>query len=725
MIQIFAKVTAVICALIMVGTQGYSKVKVVKCNPKASTSFAIFVDQKTYDSCKEEIDAYRDVLQSEGLGTYILSSQWEKPEDVKAEIKSLVKKSPRLEGMVFIGDIPVVRVKRAQMMTTAFKMNENTFPTSETAVTSDRFYDDLTLTFEFIGRDSTNSRHFFYNLTSDGAVRLESTLYSARIMVPKDFPGDHTEVLKRYLKRVVAAHKESNPLDNMTFFAGHGYNSDCLTAWRQQPIMFRECFPLAFEKSSGNMFYNFRQNPYMKFKLFNEIQRPERDIFLFYEHGAPDTQYINGPYPANNYGENLELFRRDVRKAYKRLARKSVERAEKMIDDVCKEYNFNRESFSKEAMEAERVNDSLANANINILLKDIEKLKTGAKVVIFNACYNGSFQEPGFVAGYHLFNDGNCIVTQGNTVNVLQDKWADQLIGLLSLGVRAGFWQKEIAFLESHMIGDPTYRFSPHCSAKESKELNLALANVRQGGTAYWRGLLNHTDPIMRAVAIRELGKIKGITSAELEKIYFTEKSWIVRHQALWGITPFGDEAAVRVVKAGLEDPYEMIRRQSSSFAAKMGNGELAPVVARTMEEQNDSYRINYQSGSTITLFDPKFLPTEVCNNKALKSRIKRNESILKSVQNKKEDDKERESSIRSLRNYQLHAWAPEFVEMAKDSSESEYLRLVMIEALGWFNYSYQRDMIADQLEQLMKNEKLTPRMKDEVVKSIKRLRWK
>ena len=466
MIQIFAKVTAVICALIMVGTQGYSKVKVVKCNPKASTSFAIFVDQKTYDSCKEEIDAYRDVLQSEGLGTYILSAQWEKPEDVKAEIKSLAKKSPRLEGMVFIGDIPVVRVKRAQMMTTAFKMNENTFPTSETAVTSDRFYDDLNLTFEFIGRDSTNSRHFFYNLTSDGAVRLESTLYSARIMVPKDFPGDHTEVLKRYLKRVVAAHKESNPLDNMTFFAGHGYNSDCLTAWRQQPIMFRECFPLAFEKSSGNMFYNFRQNPYMKFKLFNEIQRPERDIFLFYEHGAPDTQYINGSYPANNYGENLELFRRDVRKAYKRLARKSVERAEKMIDDVCKEYNFSRESFSKEAMEAERVNDSLANANINILLKDIEKLKTGAKVVIFNACYNGSFQEPGFVAGYHLFNDGNCIVTQGNTVNVLQDKWADQLIGLLSLGVRAGFWQKEIAFLESHMIGDPTYRFSPHCSAK-------------------------------------------------------------------------------------------------------------------------------------------------------------------------------------------------------------------------------------------------------------------
>ena len=30
----------------------------------------------------------------------------------------------------------------------------------------------------------------------------------------------------------------------------------------------------------------------------------------------PDTQYINGSYPANNYGENLELFRRDVQQVF-------------------------------------------------------------------------------------------------------------------------------------------------------------------------------------------------------------------------------------------------------------------------------------------------------------------------------------------------------------------------------------------------------------------------
>ncbi|MBO8428325.1 MAG: hypothetical protein IAC68_00115 [Bacteroidetes bacterium] len=68
------------------------------------------------------------------------------------------------------------------------------------------------------------------------------------------------------------------------------------------------------------------------------------------------------------------------------------------------------------------------------------KLEPSPRVTIFNACYNGSFHEPGYVAGYHIFNDGRTVVTQGNTVNVLQDKWAEQLIGLLYMGARIGFW---------------------------------------------------------------------------------------------------------------------------------------------------------------------------------------------------------------------------------------------------------------------------------------------
>ena len=240
-------VFALICAILMAGTMvaapkakaaatAKAKVNIVKCDPKAATSFAIFVDNKTYNACKAEIDSYRKVLQNEGLGTYILSSDWARPEDVKAQIIALSKKKPLLEGMVFIGDIPIARVRQAQFMTTAFKMNENTFPREESSVTSDRYYDDLHLDFEFIGQDENNPRWFYYNLTENGAQKLSPNFYSARMRVPEDFPGDKMEVMKKYLQKVVAAHKEVNPLDHFIFFAGHGYNSDCLNVWRQQPM---------------------------------------------------------------------------------------------------------------------------------------------------------------------------------------------------------------------------------------------------------------------------------------------------------------------------------------------------------------------------------------------------------------------------------------------------------------------------------------------------------
>ena len=53
------------------------------------------------------------------------------------------------------------------------------------------------------------------------------------------------------------------------------------------------------------------------------------------------------------------------------------------------------------------------------------------------------------------------MATQGNTVNVLQDRWTYELVGLLSHGVRVGQYNRLIASLEGHIIGDPAFRFQP------------------------------------------------------------------------------------------------------------------------------------------------------------------------------------------------------------------------------------------------------------------------
>lgn len=177
-----------------------------------------------------------------------------------------------MEGAVFVGNIPVVRVQNFQHSTTAFKMDEVKFPIEEASVTSDRFYDDLDLEFELIRQDEKNPLIYYYNLKESSPQVIMSDFYSARMLPPSDMGTDPVTLLKRYLIKVVAAHKETNPLDQLVIFNGHGYNSDCLTAWQNEQFAIKEQIPLAFKNSKGNGFYNFRQDPFMKFRLFEKLQ---------------------------------------------------------------------------------------------------------------------------------------------------------------------------------------------------------------------------------------------------------------------------------------------------------------------------------------------------------------------------------------------------------------------------------------------------------------------
>ncbi len=691
-----------LAALLLAGPQLEAAPKA----PKATGTFAIFIDNASYAACKAEVDAYRDQLVSEGLNAVVLADNWAKPEQVKARIAALAKKRPALEGMVFIGDIPVVRVRQGQHMTTAFKMNENTFPMIESSVTSDRYYDDPALDFEFIGLDSLG--HFYYNLTEKGAQHVQPAYYSGRILVPTDYPGDHDAVLRNYLKKVVAAHKkvqdEGDPLDHFLFFAGHGYNSDCLTVWRQQPLLFREYFPAAFKQSSGNHFYNFRQDPYMKYKLFTELQRKGTDVFMFSEHGAPDTQYINGSYPARGLQENIVELKRSLRSYYQRLlARRGQEKADAFADEACAEYHLDRQMFSPEALAAEAKGDSIAKADVNISLEDLAKIHTNAKFVILNACYNGSFHEPGYVAGYHIFGDGECVAAQGNTVNVLQDKWADQLVGLLALGERLGVWQKEFCWLESHLIGDPTFRFSP----------------VAEDAAAL--------DAVRRAASLKHRAEAGKMTSAEIRTVFESDPSWIVRRQALQAIAPFADENTVQVILKGFDDPFESIRRESCHMAGRMGDPRFLAPLIKIETESDEVVRAQYAANSAISQFNPADLPADYAATPRMQRTAKRIEEQMQTILDKTAaagDDgpSEREFAIRSLRNYPLHWRTDDLLKVVTDPTEDENLRIILAEAMGWFCYSIERDKIAATLTDCLHHQHLSPRLRREMAKAVKRI---
>ena len=91
-----------------------------KSEAKFASRFLIVVDSESYNSAKSEILAYKSVLESEGLGVEILAGDWKSPEVLREEIKKIYNRKPALEGAVFIGKVPVVRVQNFQHATTAF-----------------------------------------------------------------------------------------------------------------------------------------------------------------------------------------------------------------------------------------------------------------------------------------------------------------------------------------------------------------------------------------------------------------------------------------------------------------------------------------------------------------------------------------------------------------------------------------------------------------------------
>ena len=100
--------------------------------------------------------------------------------------------------------------------------------------------------------------------------------------------------------------------------------------------------------------------------------------------------------------------------------------------------------------------DSLADLHTGIILPEVTEFRPNSRMVIFDACYNGDFREKDYIAGRYIMSEGKCVTTFANSVNVLQDKMANEMLGLLGMGARVGQWAQLTNILESHITGDPT-----------------------------------------------------------------------------------------------------------------------------------------------------------------------------------------------------------------------------------------------------------------------------
>ena len=710
-----------------------------------ANSFAIVIDRTTYSKAKDAVENYRKAVEHDGLKTYLIAAEWANPSQVRDSLKALYNRDKTLEGCVLVGDIPIAMIRNAQHMTTAFKMNEQTFPIRESSVPSDRFYDDLHLKFKYLSQDKDDSALYYYKLTEDSPQRLNPNFYSARIRYPEGKDGDKYQAIADFLNKAAKAkYAQPNKLDQVVSYNGASYNMDCLMVYMDEEKAYRENFPLAFQNGTGFKHWNFRMNHAMRNYLLSELKRDGIDVFMFHEHRAPDQQLVNGNEACQETSSRLASVKREIYSHTKKRAKKgeSLDSLQQMFsvkfglaagfwDDYA-----NAEYWKK---------DSIAHAESYISLPDLENIVSNPTFVMFDACYNGSFQDKDQIAGRYIFNPGSTLVVQGNTRNVLQDRWTIEMIGLLSHGIRVGQYNKLVATLEGHLIGDPTVRFAPISANTVSTDI-LTKADNRK----HWNRLTKSKYPDIQSLALRMLTdcdfglsegneKAKAATSAMLLSTFRTSPFNTVRMEALKMLSRYGGGDFTEAVRLGLNDPYERIARSSADYAGRIGDVSLLPDIVRVLFEDEDRIRIQYQLNTSLFLFPKEKVIDEVRRYLSASNRMDKKAEMEKAVESiadnfafrdrgdsvimdaKAKTDK-RISAIRFLRNNPRTQSLDTYLAFLNDTSVPQNLRVLMAEALGWFDLSCRKADIRSFIRKMLV-EGQPDELKEELLQTLERLR--
>jgi len=697
---------------------------------RVASSFAIMIDDKSFEACEDAVMAYKNMLESEGLATYLLVADWESPEHVKFFLQKYYNEQA-MEGAVFIGNIPIPMIRKAQHRTSAFKMNER-FDMRETSVPSDRFYDDFDLKFNFIKRDSVETNFFYYNLAGESPQRINCDIYTGRIKPTKEGQEGYDQINK-YLKKVVAERQQPNKLDKVVSYTGHGSFSNSLEAWKEESITLREQMPAAFTKADDAKFYMFYMYPSMKKVMTQELQRPDVDVMFFHEHGLPHRMYLTGNPDAMDEDQNFEagkLYLRNMMRREKRMGKDPMAYQKTMM----KKYNLIDSTWFAGAFDPKVIaQDSLDDLQQGIILEDIPEIKPNARFVIFDACYNGDFREPSCVASEFIFADGKTIACFANSVNVLQDKSSSDLMGLLSCGFRLGQWTKYINILESHIIGDPTYKFA---SVYRLPQIKINLKDVE-----YWMAVMTHNLPAdLKGLALYKLFDLNYEKMPELlMDTYKNSESYMLRLQCLH-LAAHYPAIYADLLKDALDDPYEFIRRKAVYFMGKVGRNDFIPYIVDLYMDDYLSERVEFNaisSGGMLNVgilkeaFKERIEKDKIYNGeefyKGIEKKLNQGESLRDFVWgaliDKSASTRQRMAYITSIKNNPYNQMIHDLVIIMTDKNEPEEMRIGVTEALGWYVYSERKAEIVNACKSVLESgEELSPEFKDELCKTVNRL---
>jgi len=714
--------TGLTLALSVLAADGLHAQSIQQPTVKTPTTFAIVVDQHTYDQAKPEIDAYRAAVEKDGLGTYIISGRWSKPEEIRTILQDLHGKQQPLEGTVLIGDIPIPMLRDAQFLTSAFKMSQN-IRWDKSSVPSDRYYDDFDLQFDFIRQDTakTRSNYFYYSLRANSPQYIQLDIYSARIKPPVENGEDPIAKIKAYLKKVVRQKGQTRTLNDMVLSTGHGYNSNSVNSTIGDALALRTQMPHLFRPGNSVKFINFRSDNFIKFNLLNELKREGLDFAYMTGHGTATLQLLNGYPLASNPQPSMDNVARYLRSKLRSAKEdgRDVEAVKKsFMESLGVNEKWMLDAFDPKSIAA----DSLFNDDMDMQIHDVKDAHIKAPLVYLNSCLTGSFHLPNYLAGYYPFSDNDNVAAVANSVGVLQDLWPGELMGLLQHGVRVGNWMKHMAYLETHILGDPTYHFEG--DAEQWLKINTAIG-ARDGRVSYWKTLLKENDADLQALALVYLSRLlpEKELSSLLKQYYFESAFETVRTQAFIQLRQLENPDYFEVLHAAKSDSYEFIRRSAVYDLAEFGGNDFVKDMIQLYVSDPHSERVGYRLRTSLSYMDPMLVRQEIdrqirlnpnlSNGKLLAEKLdqivasgeRATQALEKKILNKDEKEKERMNEIRTMRLYRYHRMVPTLIATALDKGNSPDIRVTALEALSWFPLSYQRTAIGEACAQLLNSD--------------------
>jgi hypothetical protein len=693
---------------------------------KNTKSVAIIADKGVMANNRTSLDKYAASIEADGIRTFIIEDKWGVPDSIRTLLQDLYKRE-NLEGAIFVGEIPVPMIRNGQHLSTAFKMDQRR-DWQQSSIPSDRFYDDFDLRFDFIKRDSANTMYYYYNLSPDGAQQVYSEIYSARIKPPKYEGKTRYELLDNYFEKVVREKQQARVIDNISYFAGHGYNSNCMVARADERLALTGQFSsLASGKGSLN-YIDYTYDDFVKHRLMAELGRNELDLAILHHHGAEDTQFLNGSPFTNMADKWLEMARKFFRGKI-RGAKDTTASKQYYIDNYNVPESWVANAFDPEVMKQ----DSIIDASLDIHIADLDGYSPGARFIMLDACFNGSFHLEDYISGHYIFNPGNTIVVKANSVNTLQDIWTNQLIGLLDLGVSVGNWAKEQFTLESHLMGDPTYRYSP--ARKDLEHLNNSIAHQR-GDVKLWKKLSKDSNPEVRALALKMLFVNKAIGSDDLYKVQTNDPNPTTRLMAFYLINKKYNNMIVPSIKAGLFDSYEMIRRFAAKEASTNQSPELLLDIMKASIEPGTTKRVEFQAKGAAEVFPKKealkafdqvvggkqgaWYDQKAKQRERLEYVLSRNETEFAQLLDPSAEARSKRFTITALRNSNNVSYLDTLFRFMEESGDND-LRILLAEAFGWFTNSWKRDEIVGFCKELAAKEK-DAAVKAELLRTVRRL---